>query len=522
MNTNIQTLCAILKEYSPYSFGSNDAFAYDGFCLNSEASKDNDDKLIYIASYSSILPKHTLPSAVCYICVNDTYAHITDPVIRTVPMIVIDANVSVDDIFNLMLNHFFHSYHLERDFKERLLDLLAGGASMTTLLQVATREYANPFIVFDGNFSLVAHSVPPTLELPEAQHVVSNRYANVDVLQKLSDEGVFDMLQHTVRPALVKLPNGYEKLAVNIFCERECVGMIGFYNYIRPFEEKDYEMVSFVAKIVGSYFHKNGCSSSAWTPYDYIFNYLLTNDGVPSQKIIEDLKVSFPPQMRLMAICFPNALLMQDVPLKFIEDSIKKMLPKSRSYIYARNVLFLCQARLLSPDTNADFFDWLGDFLNKHHAFAGISNTFMELKDFQNTYEEATVAAALGPALPYEKPYFFYVDYTVPHMLQVLNKHSDIKRFCHPAFIKLIDYDRQYNTQYAECLMVYLKYNGNMTECANYFSIHYNTIKYRMKVIQDVCEIDLHDINTFMHLYLSYTIHALYGKDPEPEEKSGF
>lgn len=520
MNTNIETLCKYLKNYSPYALCEEQSLFYDGFCLYSDASESRKEKLIYIAKYSSIIRRLSLPSAVCYICINDTQKEITEPPIPIVPFIILNTDASVSEIFNLLLEAFFQRYRREEAFKENLLDLLASGANITTILQEATKEYQNPFIVFDSNFSLVAHSVPASLSLPEAQHVVSNHYANVDVLQKLADDGVMDMLQHNSRPTLIKLPNGYEKLVMNIFDNHECVGMIGFYSYIRPFEISDYSMVSFVAKVVGSYFHRNGYSSSTWTPYDYIFNYLLTNDGVPSSKVINDLGVSFPPQMRLMSISFSNPAQMQDVPLKFIESSITKMLPKSRSYFYAQSVLVLCKAQLFEAEANESFFTQLDAFLSKYHLFAGISNSFSKLGDFHKAYEEVTSAVAIGPVLPYKHPYFFYVDYTVPHMLQILNKSGDIERFYHPSFTALMEYDKKYNTQYTECLMVYLKYNGNMAECANYFSIHYNSIKYRMKVIQDVCGIDLHDINTFIHLYLSYLIYTLYGKKFEADEKA--
>jgi hypothetical protein len=266
-----------------------------------------------------------------------------------------------------------------------------------------------------------------------------------------------------------------------------------------------------VAKLVGSYFHKSEYVSTVWTPYDYIFNCLLTTGNTPSADTLDELKISFPPQMRLMSISFSSIMQMHDIPLKFIENSVTKMLPKCHEYIYNQNVLFLCRAQLLDVDSNESFFTWLEGFLNKYKLHACISNTFSELSEFSDTYKDIVAASSIRGLLPLEHPYYFYIDYTVPHMLQTLDKTTDIRHFYHPAFRTLMDYDKQYNTQYLECLMVYLKYNGNMTECANHFSIHYNSIKYRMKVISDICGIDLHDINTFTHLYLSSLIYTLKG-----------
>lgn len=518
MNTSTEALCKLLKNYLPRTADESSYFNYDGVCLYSEASEQRTEKLIYVGAVSSVVPGLSLPSAVCFVCINDEPSSGRRNFPFACPVIILDSASSVTEVFNLLLETFFSRYHREQLFREKLLELMAIGATMTTILQEATREYANPFIVFDSSFSLVAHSVAPSLNLPEAQHVVSNRYANVDVLQQLKDEGIIDMLQHTVRPTIIKLPNGYEKLAVNLFDNRECVGMIGFYNYVRPFEESDYEMVSFVAKLVGSYFHKSEYFSTVWTPYDYIFNCLLTSGNLPSSKILDELKISLPPQMRLMSVSFSSVMQMHDLPLKFIENSITKMLSKCHNYIYNQNVLFLCKSQLLDPEANEGFFGWLEDFLNKYKLRACISNPFSDLSDFSDTYKDLVAVSSLQSIFPQEHPYFFYIDYTVPHMLLTLGKTTDIRHFYHPAFRTLMDYDKQYNTQYLECLIVYLKYNGNMTECANYFSIHYNSIKYRMKVISDICGIDLHDINTFTHLYLSSLIYSFNrGREIEQE-----
>ncbi len=522
MNTNAEYICKQLKDYSPTVLGSKENFIYDGICLFSNSREGDDEKLMYVALCSEALGRKVLPNAACYVCVADGPLKKDTFLSMNIPVIILETNASLDEIFSLLLRNFFRSSQHDFKFKEHLLDLMANGASMSTLLQEATKEYDNPFVVFDSNFSLVAHSVPPTLDIPQAQNVVNNKYANVDVLQKLADEGTMDTLQHSSRPTLVKLPGGYEKLVVNLFDNMECVGLVSFYNYIRNFEESDYDMVYYIAKLVKTYFHRNSYASSVWTPYDYIFNYLLTNEGTITPKAISDLAVSFPPSMRLMTISFMNSVQIQDVPLKFIESSVQKMLPKSHAYIHFQNVIFLCRSASLEKEQNEKFFEWLNEFLTKYHLFAGISNSFSELSELKGAYDEALSAASIGSSLAYEKPYFFYVDYTVFHMLRLFSKGRDIKKFCHPAFKTLHDYDEKYNTKYAECLLIYLKYNGNLTECANYFSIHYNSIKYRMKVIQDVCGIDLHDINTFIHLYISYMVHELFDNELKLDIKLSF
>lgn len=520
MDTNAESLCKQLEDFSPFFLGSTEYFSYDGITLYSNSREANNGRLIYVTHFSEVENKKPLPNVACYVCINDSDSKISESPWSDFPVIFVSKNSNIEEVFDRLLRNFFRRAKRDIAFKEHMVDLMAGGANLETLLKEATKEYDNPFIVFDSNFSLVAHSVPPTLDIPQAQSVVNNKYANVDVLQRLADEGVMETFQHSAKPTLVKLPNGYEKLTVSLFDNMECVGVINFYNYIRKFEERDYEMVHYVAKLVRTYFQHNTYASSIWTPYDYIFNYLLTNEGSLNPKIINDLDVSFPPNMKIMTISFENSGHMRNVPLKFIENSIKKMLPKVHSYIHYQHVIFLCKTSSLDYDQNENFFEKFSEFLSKHHLFAGISNSFSDLSDFKNAYDESVSAAAIGSCLSFDKPYFFYIDYTVFHMLKIFGSENNIKTFCHPAFRILHDYDLKYNTKYTECLLVYLKYNGNLTECANYFSIHYNSIKYRMKVIQDVCGIDIHDINTFIHLHLSYMIFKLFDDESKITTKT--
>lgn len=515
MNTNTEAICNQLRDFSPYVLGDNASFPYYGICLYAEASEDNSNSLIYVTSYSEINSHKRLTDAACFVCIDDNEGPIDKAVFFDVPTIILKSETTTYEVFNLLLQNFFKATQKEHAFKDDLLNLLADGASLTAILQEATRHFVNPFVVFDNNFSVVAHSISHDLDLDVAQRVANNRYANVDVLQKLADSGEINLLQHSTRPRLIELPSGYKKLAVNLFDGMDCVGLVCFYNYVREFEEADYDMVAFVAKLVGSYFHSTRYTSSVWTPYDYVFNYLLTTKDNFNPKIVDDLKISFPSQMRLMIVNSGNSIAISDIPLKFIENSIKAMLSKSHSYIHSQTVLFLCPSKALEQNNNEHFFKGLTDFLRSHHLFAGISNSFSNLSEFRKAYSQALFSASLGLGHPSEEPVLFYVEHTISHMLSLLSAENDLCSFYHPAFTTLIEYDRQYNTQYTECLMVYLRYNGNMAECANYFSIHYNSIKYRMKVIQDICKVDLHDINTFIHLYLSYMIMEFYGRSDD-------
>ena len=65
---------------------------------------------------------------------------------------------------------------------------------------------------------------------------------------------------------------------------------------------------------------------------------------------------------------------------------------------------------------------------------------------------------------------------------------------------------------------MYLECNGSIADCAQRYYMHYNSIKYRLKVIQSVCGVDLNDPNTFVQLYLSFKITEVLEKLEDSEQ----
>ena len=70
----------------------------------------------------------------------------------------------------------------------------------------------------------------------------------------------------------------------------------------------------------------------------------------------------------------------------------------------------------------------------------------------------------------------------------------------------LISYDRKYHTELVDTLQYYLEEGQNITLTAERMYVHRNTIKYRMKRIEEILGYDMHDYNVLFHLRLCYKI----------------
>jgi len=55
-----------------------------------------------------------------------------------------------------------------------------------------------------------------------------------------------------------------------------------------------------------------------------------------------------------------------------------------------------------------------------------------------------------------------------------------------------------------ETLDCYFKHNGNVTETSNSLNIHRNTTNYRLNKISEYFDLNLHNLNDILQIYINY------------------
>ena len=91
-------------------------------------------------------------------------------------------------------------------------------------------------------------------------------------------------------------------------------------------------------------------------------------------------------------------------------------------------------------------------------------------------------------------------------MFRTVSDSEDLSRYLHPALPKLASYDKANNASLELTLHTYLKLACNTTETADALYLHRNSVIYRLRRIEELCDIDLTDTDTRFRLRLSYAI----------------
>ncbi|MBR9647618.1 PucR family transcriptional regulator ligand-binding domain-containing protein [Clostridium tyrobutyricum] len=133
----------------------------------------------------------------------------------------------------------------------------------------------------------------------------------------------------------------------------------------------------------------------------------------------------------------------------------------------------------------------------------GICN---DLRNFNKVILEAR--KALKTAKIYKKTNCIvnYKEIGIFRLFLDMNNHVEMENIFYENLGKLKSYDEKNSSDLMETLITYLKQNRNLGNTAEKLYIHRNTIKYRIKRIEEILGCDLKDENTVFDIKLSIKI----------------
>ncbi|MDU1326208.1 MAG: helix-turn-helix domain-containing protein [Clostridiales bacterium] len=509
---NFRSLCSALSEFTPELWGSGRTIFFTEcrmvYNLHQLESAQDELILLPVELVHNLL---SLPAAAGYICIKRPDQSMPEGAVPDgVQILTVTSNLPLEILEQHIRKCLLAPYRYD-EMKESLLDALAKGESLSQLLGRASQYMGNPLVIFDNNFDVLAHSIPDDMKIPEARRVADRRSANLDVLMKLRDTGDLGKIQNDeTQPSMTDLPNGYQKMTCALSVGHRHIGVLCFYNYQKPFCPEDEELVDYVRKIACAYFQRGNFNhTDLWSPCEYFVNQLLNNDYTDAfvDQFKERLGLSFPSEITILLMSgAPSERKRKNVPTTLIAQMLRSWFPGDYVCVLEDCVLCLCATKKCDETARPELWTDICSFLKENRLFLGMSDSFSRLSRLKEYYMQADHALATGIACDPQNMVYHYRTYTLYHMIKDLADNGDIMRFCHPAIQALRRYDREYKTEYLECLRVYLECNGNIADCAQRYFMHYNSIKYRLKVIQSVCNVNLRDPNIFVQLYLSFKI----------------
>ncbi|MCI8909761.1 MAG: hypothetical protein HFG09_03690 [Oscillibacter sp.] len=138
----------------------------------------------------------------------------------------------------------------------------------------------------------------------------------------------------------------------------------------------------------------------------------------------------------------------------------------------------------------------------------GISNVFTDISRFSDYFEQAQTALTFANRVTSETPFFYYLDYVLYILLDRVSNDKLLASGCHPALEQLRIYDEKKGMELFETLRAYTEAGFNKARAAQMIFIHRNTINYRIRQIEQLCNIDLSNEKLLFTLQLSFRLYS--------------
>ena len=139
---------------------------------------------------------------------------------------------------------------------------------------------------------------------------------------------------------------------------------------------------------------------------------------------------------------------------------------------------------------------------NVRSAAIGMSMPMASIRQASTAWRQALFACESS-----EEPGVRYCrDLALPFLLRVLKSEPASADLLHPALSTLAAYDAETHSDLLETLKAYAALGCNQTECARKLHVHINTLKYRLKRIEELTGLNFKDENDLFYLRLSIAI----------------
>jgi len=116
----------------------------------------------------------------------------------------------------------------------------------------------------------------------------------------------------------------------------------------------------------------------------------------------------------------------------------------------------------------------------------GLGSRYGELQDLKKSMKEAELALKVVKCSSDKNSICSYNELGIYRLLFKIKDSRDLESFHFEILGSLLDYDRMYQSQLVETLDAYMAENRNFLKTAERLHIHRNTLKYRLKRIEEI------------------------------------
>ena len=399
----------------------------------------------------------------------------------------------------------------------RLLAAHFSNQGLQYLIEEAATALGNPIVVVDPTYHYIAYHLG---DLPEDDTQLSRSMAEEIARKALPDDAVAYIRDSHIDSEIARTKGPYEQhneilgcntMTLAVMVRGVCIAHVMMMERSHAFADLDREAFVRLASFVAQEMQK----SEVWGPTSgELGSYFLENLlGERSPSVAVTLRrmkaLNFHPKELLYVVCLhaPGEGLSQ-VQSEHVAGQLRPLLHHA---IYTRHHQQL--VLLLSRDADVGFSPKaeakLREVATLNGLTVGVSNIFTAIVETRKAYEQARAAIRYGEQgarILDDGGLYRYCNYAYAHMLELASRRTDLLSLCHPALLRLLEYDEKHNSELMETLFCYLQVAGSTARAAELLTLHKNTMLYRLGRIRKLLGMDLASGEDLFMLQASFRI----------------
>lgn len=148
------------------------------------------------------------------------------------------------------------------------------------------------------------------------------------------------------------------------------------------------------------------------------------------------------------------------------------------------------------------------EHLESRVIWVGVGKEYSNPTELFRSYQEAKVASTLGSLLQEQSHTPFFTDLGIDRILYNHDR-QELEEFYQETLEPLEEYDRLQKNELMETLNKYVVNHCDLKQTADDLFLHPNTLRYRLKRIEEILEIDIKDFDTILSLIVAFKIQYL-------------
>lgn len=381
----------------------------------------------------------------------------------------------------------------ELDYYLCLAPLVKGvfsNITMTEMMAIIEDIMRRPVMVIDMGFKVINES--PSINDNYKLFVRSDIFLVEECVFKLRASHIYWNLQKREFSSTLIKCKEYENFVVaSIKTNSTDVMMLIIFENGIEFEKRDYELIKRICSVLSVQYQKEGIAFYSHMVFPNHIVFALLNGENVSREEFNNRVDCFPwieyDEHYIMLLDLKEAGIDFRPRHALVLKSILAFMGENHCLTYKNLIIgFLGaeQFRNIYVEKRSEF----ERFLNANNMICSISQPYNDIMDSRKYYISAVLLMYCMRKYKLNFSCFADSHFYIVHELIARNYGTSL--FYHPVVIKLIDYDREYNSNMLDTLKQYLECKSNPDLAAERLFIHRSTLFYRIKKIKELTGFD--------------------------------